>query len=244
MAREEYVIITGAAGGIGKATVKYLYERDYKLVLVDLQRIDISEYAKDRVYAFSLDLTNLTSVTGFIKMLKTENIRISALVHMAAITRDKSILNMERAEWLDVINTNLNGTFYIIQEAGKYLRELRYTSEFVGKIVLLGSTAARHGNYGQLNYVASKSAIEGMTRTAAREFAKFDVRVNCVIPGFIKTPMSDMIPEPRKKQLLDQIPMKRAGTPKEIAQVIEFLISDRSSYITGTTIQVDGGLRM
>lgn len=244
MARDEFVIITGAAGGIGRATIKYLYERDYKLILVDLKRIDVSEYEKDKVFSFALDLTNLTSVTGFIKMLKTEHIKVTALIHLAAITRDKSILNMERAEWLDVINTNLNSTFYMLQETGKYLREQRYTTEFTGKIVLLGSTAAKSGNYGQINYVATKSAMEGMTRTAAREFAKFDVRVNCVIPGFIITPMSDKIPEARKKQIMEQIPLKRAGTPKEVAQVIEFLISDRSSYITGTTIQVDGGLRM
>ena len=113
-----------------------------------------------------------------------------------------------------------------------------------GAIITVGSAVSRIGNYGQVNYVAAKAGVEGLTRTAAREFAKFGIRVNCIVPGFIKSPMSMAVPEDRIKIIESAIPLGRIGEPEEIADLAEFLLSDKSTYITGASIQIDGGLRM
>ncbi|MFV2015022.1 MAG: SDR family oxidoreductase, partial [Candidatus Heimdallarchaeota archaeon] len=164
--------------------------------------------------------------------------KISGVVNFAGITRDRTIFNMSETEWDQVINVNLKGTYNIVQAFGRVMKELG------GTIITVGSVVSRIGNYGQVNYVAAKAGVEGLTRTAAREFARFRIRVNCIVPGFIESPMSMAVPKDRIEIIRNSIPLGRIGKPEEIAHLAEFLLSDKSSYITGASIQIDGGLRM
>ena len=237
-----YVVITGAAGGLGIATARLLAAAGKNLILTDIEKPEklAKEIQNDEtsVVIHSLDVSIGTSVQSLISLIEKNEYKIDGAVNFAGITRDRTILNMSESEWDQVINVNLKGTFNVVQAFGKVMKNTG------GVIVTVGSAVSRMGNYGQVNYVSAKAGVEGLTRTAAREFAKFEIRVNCIVPGFINSPMSMAVPKERIEIIKSQIPLGRIGDPKEIAHLAEFLLSEKSSYITGATIQIDGGLRM
>ncbi|MHA2502628.1 MAG: SDR family oxidoreductase [Candidatus Kariarchaeaceae archaeon] len=232
------IVVTGANGGIGRATAIHLSELGYSLILVDLDfDDDFREQLQDAVY-LSVDISKREQVEKIVNIAQDKDWTISGLAHLAGITRDRSLLKMSDEEWNTVINVNLTGTFLVLQVVSATMKKEG------GAIILTGSTAARHGNFGQLNYVATKAGVEGMTRTAARELAKYNIRVNCIVPGYISTAMTEAMPEETKESVIRQIPLNRPGKPSDVAKTIEFLLSERSNYITGESVKVDGGLRI
>ncbi len=162
---------------------------------------------------------------------------IDILVNNAGITRDNLAVRMSEAEFAQVIDTNLKGAFFCMQLAGKVMMKKRY-----GRIVSLSSISGVHGNAGQINYCAAKAGIIGMTKCLAKELASRNITVNAVAPGYIDTDMTAVLPEKVKEAALAQIPLGRMGTPKDIAETVAFLASDRAAYITGQVISVDGGM--
>ena len=238
----KFILITGAEGGIGRATTDFLINSGYNLLLTDL--IEPLELANKvhkegtNIFSYALDVTNSESISKLTNFIHEKSISITGVVNLAGIVKDHSILKMTEEEWNSVIDINLKGTFNVIKAFAGMMRENG------GSIVTVGSVVARYGNFGQANYVASKAGVEALTKTAAREFAKYGIRVNCVVPGLIDTPMLKSIPSQLLDQNLKMVPLGRPGKPEEIASVIKFLISNDSSYITGTSILVDGGVRM
>ncbi|RMG22112.1 MAG: SDR family oxidoreductase [Methanobacteriota archaeon] len=226
------VLVIGALGGIGKATVVRLEEAGYNVISADIPQLSGQ-------HCLPIDVSNWDSVNALFDQLENENIFISGLVNLAGITRDRTLFKMSQEEWDSVISTNLTGSFNVLKRCAEHMR-----NQGKGSIVMVGSTAALNGNFGQTNYSASKAGIQGLVRSASRELARYGIRINCIIPGLIETPMSAKIPKERMDLLLNLIPLGRAGNPSEVANLINFLISDESSYITGTSILVDGGLRM
>lgn len=238
----KYTIITGATGGIGTAVANTLADEGKSLILIDVR--DPSEFAvklMERgvdVKSLVLDIANYSEL-GLLDALVTENqLEIEGLVHLAGITRDKTLLKMDPNDWDLVIRVNLTGTFNMVQCASKYMQPSG------GSILVTGSTSALYGNYGQVNYVASKGGAEAMMKTSARELARYHIRVNCLIPGFIETPMSAAIPEEQMKRVIQSIPLGRVGKPQDVANLVSFLMSDKASYITGSSFKIDGGLRI
>lgn len=226
------VLVIGALGGIGRATVSRLKESGYSVISADIPQLSNQDCRP-------VDISNFNSVNSLFDQLEREGIVLSGLINLAGITRDRTILKMSNEEWESVIATNLTGSFNVLKRCAQHMR-----TQGKGSIVMVGSTAALNGNFGQTNYSASKAGIQGLVRSASRELARYGIRVNCVIPGLIETPMSTQIPKERLNYLLQNIPLGRAGKPLEVANLINFLISDESSYITGSSILVDGGLRM
>lgn len=237
-----FIVITGAAGSLGLATARLLAGKGVNLIMTDLEspKFLADELQQDEILikSHSVDVSKGTSIKNLISYIAENSFKINGVINFAGITRDRTILNMSESEWDQVINVNLKGTYNVVQAFGRIMKDSG------GSIVTVGSAVSRMGNYGQVNYVASKAGVEGLTRTAAREFAKFGIRVNCIVPGFIKSPMSMAVPEERIKIIEANIPLRRIGEPEEIGDLAEFLLSDKSSYITGATIQIDGGLRM
>ncbi len=226
------VLVIGALGGIGKASVQRLKESGFNVILADIPQIATED-------CLPIDVSDPHSVDLLFDRLENEGISVSGMVNLAGITRDRTLLKMSRADWDSVISTNLTGSFNVLKRCAEHMKE-----HGGGSIVLVGSTAALNGNFGQTNYSASKAGVQGLVRSASRELARYGIRVNCIIPGLIKTPMSAKIPKERMDRLLEFIPLGRAGEPSEVANLINFLISDESSYITGSSILIDGGLRM
>ena len=163
--------------------------------------------------------------------------RLDILVNNAGITRDNMLLKMTDQEWDQVIDINLKGVFYCTQKAAAIMKDQEY-----GRIVNLTSVSALMGNVGQVNYAASKAGVVGMTKTLARELARYQITVNAVAPGFINTPMTAPIPDAIKQNIISQIPLGRAGEPKDVANLVRFLSSDDSEYITGQVISCNGGM--
>ncbi len=165
--------------------------------------------------------------------------RIDILVNNAAITRDGLSMRMKQADWSAVIDTNLTGAFVAIQQVLPAMMRERW-----GRIVNLSSVVAEAGNAGQANYVASKAGLIGLTKAIAQEMASRNVTVNAVAPGFIDTDMTAVLPQELKEKIQSGIPLKRMGTPEEVAAAVEFLCSEKASYITGTVLDVNGGMYM
>jgi NAD(P)-dependent dehydrogenase (short-subunit alcohol dehydrogenase family) len=164
--------------------------------------------------------------------------RLDILINNAAITRDRTFRKMTTEEWRDVIETNLHGVFYSTHSAMQYLIE-----NGSAQVINISSIVALSGNIGQANYVASKAGIIGLTKTLALEWARYNVTVNCVAPGFIDTDMLAKVPDNIREQIINRIPMRRFGTPEEVAKLVRFLCTE-GSYITGQVISVNGGLYM
>lgn len=233
------ILITGSSRGIGKATAKLLAKQSYKIVLHCNKNIDKAKSVQEEIGENSrilqFDISNREQTTEILTNDIAENGVYFGLVLNAGITKDNVFPAMEDDEWDSVINTNLNGFYNVV----KPLILPMIQSRQKGRIVTLSSVSGLSGNRGQVNYSASKAGIIGATKALSLEVAKRGITVNCVAPGVIESDMTEDLP---KDKVLDMIPMKRFGTAEEVANVIEFLISEKASYITGQVISVNGGL--
>lgn len=233
------VLITGASRGIGKAIAVKLKEKDFNVIGTATSKEGVQSLIKEGFMGIELDLNQKKSIALFNELLVDEHFDISILVNNAGITRDNIVLRMSDDEWSDVINVHLNGTFKISKIILKFMLKKRW-----GRIINITSASASIGNKGQANYSAAKSGVEAFSRSLAKEVGSRAITVNAVSPGYIETDMTEGMKEEVKKNILNQIPLSRFGKAEEVAELIEFLISDEASYITGQTIHVNGGLYM
>ena len=233
------VLITGASRGIGKAIALRLKEKNFDVVGTSTSKRGIESLTKEGVIGIELDLNSKKSIETFNKILVNDHSDINVLINNAGKTRDNIVLKMTDDEWMEVMNVHLNGTFKISKTVLKFMLKRRW-----GRIINITSTSASIGNKGQSNYSAAKSGIEAFSRSLAKEVGSRAITVNSIAPGYIETDMTEGIEPEIKKEILNKIPLSRFGKADEIAKLVEFLISEEASYITGQTIHINGGLYM
>ena len=238
------VIVTGASKGIGKEIALSLAKSGKDLVLVyqnpanDLSPIikEIEKYGQKAI-ALVCDVSDFEAVKDMVKIAANTFGTIDALVNNAGITKDKLLLRMNAEDFEQVLRVNALGTFNCTKHVAREMMKQKQ-----GTIINLSSVVSLSGNIGQANYSASKGAVNAFTKTAAKELAMYNIRVNAVAPGFIKTDMTDAIPEAERNEMIKTIPLGRIGETKDVADLVEFLVSEKSSYITGQVISVNGGM--
>ena len=234
------IILTGATGIIGNSILKKLAQFDVKIIATgtNQQKLDLIKDNFENVKTIKFDISNHSAIEKFVDECN-ENLenRIDVLINNAGITRDNLTIRMKDEEWNDVIDTNLTSTFFLCKYTIKKMLKQKN-----GKVINITSVVGHTGNVGQANYVASKSGIVGMSKSLALEYGKKNIRVNCVSPGFIKSEMTKNISESYKKSIQEKISLDRLGEPEDVANVIAFLSSNLSEYITGETIHVNGGM--
>ena len=233
------ILITGASRGIGKDIALNSKEKGYKVLGTSTTNEGVSSLKENGIHGLQLDLNDKKSVESFNGLLTQEHPDIAVLVNNAGITRDNIVLRMSEEEWTDVLNVNLNGAFKVTKTVLKFMLKKRW-----GRILNITSTSASTGNRGQANYAAAKAGIEAFSKSLAKEVGSRGITVNAIAPGYIQTDMTEVISENIKEEILSQIPLSRFGKPEEISQLVDFLISDEASYITGQTIHINGGLFM
>ena len=236
------IIITGASGGIGNSIIKKLNEAGAN-ILASGTRMEKLEELKDNfknIKILKFDISQKDKIEEFIENSTNElGGNLDGIVNNAGITQDNLAIRMSIDEWQKVIDINLTSTFLMSKFAIKKM--LKNKS---GKIVNITSVVGHTGNLGQVNYIASKAAIVAMSKSLAIEYAKKNININCISPGFIKTAMTDNIDERFKEVIVSKIPSARLGEPDDIANAVLFLSSDQSDYINGETIHVNGGMYM
>ena len=235
MFKDKKLLVTGGTGSIGNAICHHFNNNNCSKIYAtttNLSKVNPNDSFIDYI---QLNLLNITSAN----LDDTFDFDIDYLILNAGLTKDNIFLRMSADEWEDVINVNLNSSFYILKHFVKKMVKKRF-----GRIVFISSVVAHTGNPGQVNYTSSKAAISGMVKSLALELSSRNIAVNAVAPGFISSNMTDKLNENQKNSILERIPMKRLGTPEDIAKTVGFLCSDNASYITGQTIHVNGGLAL
>ena len=231
-------IITGGASGIGKATAEKFVQEGAKVIIWDLDEKRGNELAISLGAKFAkVNTSNYQEIEQAAKAVNDEFGRIDILINNAGITRDSTVKKMTVEQWQQVIDVNLSGVFYCSKIISEYM-----VANGWGRIINASSVVGLYGNFGQANYVATKSGLIGMTKTFAREFGRKGVTVNAIAPGFISTEMVASMPEEVLAGMKAKVPVGRLGEPKEIANAYCFLASDEASYINGHTLSVDGGM--
>ncbi|XP_061398448.1 estradiol 17-beta-dehydrogenase 8 [Musca vetustissima] len=238
-------IVTGAGSGIGRSTCRLLRDYGAKVIAADRNIKAAEETAKelgDRdIFPLEVDVSSLESVTNAVGKTREQfQTAPSIVVNSAGITRDGYLLKMPERDYDDVYSVNLKGTFMVTQQFAKAMIEHNIKG---GSIVNISSIVAKMNNIGQANYAATKAGVISFTEVASKEFGKFGIRVNAILPGYINTPMVAVVPDKIKQEVVMRCPLGRMGEPSEIAEVIAFLASDKSSYINGAAIEVTGGLK-
>ncbi len=238
-------LVTGGARGIGKAISERLAAEGATVALVDIL-LDVAEKTaaefKAKGYeamAVAANVAKVEDAEAAVKAVTDKYGRLDILVNNAGITRDTLMMRMTEQDWDLVIDVNLKGTFNFTKAATRPMMKGRF-----GKIVNIASVVGRMGNAGQANYSASKAGVIGLTKTTAKEFASRNIMANAVAPGYIATEMTEKISEEARKAFIDFIPLKRQGSPEDVASVVYFLCSPDSDYVTGQVINIDGGLLM
>lgn len=243
---DKVALVTGASGGIGRSVSIALAKAGADVVINYSGNLAKAEEVQKEVEALGrkamvikADISSSDEVSAMMKAAVKSFGKIDILVNNAGITRDGSLLMMKEEDWDAVLNTNLKGVFLCTKTAAKLMLKKKY-----GRIINIASVVGLIGNAGQANYSAAKAGVIGLTKTSARELAARNITVNAVAPGFIRTKMTDVLPEEVKESMLSQVPLARLGTPDEVADAVLFLASDRASYITGQVISVNGGMVM
>lgn len=235
-------LVTGATGGIGGAIAKALHAQGAVVGISGRNEGKLKELAAelgDRVHVFPADLGDVAQVEALVKTATEALGSINILVNNAGLTKDNLSLRMKPEEWEEVIRVNLTATFLLAQACQRGMMKARW-----GRIINISSVVGATGNPGQCNYVASKAGLVGWTKAMAAEIASRNVTVNCIAPGFIATPMTDVLTDDQKAKINSTIPMGRMGGPEDIAAATVYLASEESAYVTGQTIHVNGGMAM
>ena len=239
--KNKKILITGATGGIGRALVKKFLSLDGTILATgtNTEKLDSLKKEFPSINVLKFDISDHSKIEDFIENVTSQLVGLDVLVNNAGITLDNLSLRMKDEEWKKVIDINLSSTFYLCKHAIKKMLKNKY-----GRIVNITSIVGHTGNLGQANYAASKAGIIGMTKSLAIEYAKKNITLNCVSPGFIKTNMTENILENVKAMLTSRIPMAKLGSGEDVANSVAFLSSEAASYITGETIHVNGGMYM
>jgi len=238
-------IVTGGARGIGREIALLLARQGADVAIFDVNEPTLSATTQElealgrRALGLLVDVTDASAVDEAVAKVLDKLGRIDILVNNAGVTQDGLIVRMDEAQWDRVLDINLKGTYLCIRAVAKVMLRSRR-----GRIVSIASIVGLIGNAGQANYAASKAGIIGLTKSVAKELASRGVTCNAVAPGFIKTEMTERLPEEVKRRLAEQIPMATLGEPLDVAQAVGFLVSDAARYITGQVLVVDGGLAM
>ena len=235
-------LITGASGGIGKEIAKVLIEHNAEVCISgrNIEELNaLKESLGKKCFIVACDLSKKEEIVELVK--KSDDLlgHIDILINNAGITKDNIFLRMSENEWEDVLSVNLDSTFSILKLITKCMVKRKY-----GRIINISSIVGVTGGVGQVNYSASKAGLIGLTKSLSQEIATRNITVNCIAPGFIETPMTEKLDLKRKDAIISSIPMNRIGTPKDLSSAIIFLASQESSYITGQTLHINGGLYM
>lgn len=246
MLENKVALVTGASRGIGRAIALDLAKNGASVAVNfagnEAKANEVVDEIKangGNAFAIKADVSNSDEVTQMIKEVINQFGQLDILVNNAGITRDNLLMRMKDTEWDDVINTNLKGVFLCTKGVTRQMMKQR-----CGRIINIASVVGVSGNPGQANYVAAKAGVIGLTKTTAKELASRNITVNAVAPGFITTDMTDELTEDLKAELLKQIPLATLGEPSDIAHTVTFLASEKSKYITGQTLHVNGGMVM
>ncbi len=238
-------LVTGASQGIGRACALALASAGAQVALAARNTEKLTAVQAEIVAAggaasvFALDIASEDSIQACAKAVLAQYGKVEILVNNAGITRDGLMLRMKRADWDAVLSTNLTGAFLLTQALLPAMLKARW-----GRIVNLTSVVGETGQAGQANYAASKAGLIGLTKSMARELASRSITVNAVAPGYIETPMTEVLNEQQRAAMLTQVPLGRAGSPEEVAQAVAFLASEQAGYITGHVLDVNGGMYM
>jgi 3-oxoacyl-[acyl-carrier protein] reductase len=239
------VIVTGGARGIGKRIVEKFAEEGANIIITDINESvleeakKISEMYKTNVIGIKQNVSIESDCKNVVEQAVKTFGKLDILVNNAGITKDGLAIKMKEEDFMDVININLKGTFLMSKYALSVMSLNRY-----GKIINISSVVGLSGQAGQVNYSSSKAGVIGLTKSLAREYAKRNININAIAPGFIKTDMTDKLDDKTKQDIISQIPLQRFGSVDDVANCVLFLASDESSYITGQVISVNGGLYM
>jgi 3-oxoacyl-[acyl-carrier protein] reductase len=242
--KDKVALVTGASQGIGRDTALALAEAGAKVAVAARNEEKLAALAKEIValeagqaFAVKMDVADAEQVKAGFKAVLEKFGRLDILVNNAAITRDGLAMRMKQDDWDAVIRTNLTGAHLCIQQALPTMMRAR-----AGRIINIASVVAQMGNAGQANYVAAKAGLIGLTKAIAIEIASRNITVNAVAPGFIETPMTDVLPDKVKEELKTRIPLGRMGSARDVGSAIVFLASDEACYITGHVLDVNGGM--
>jgi len=235
------ILITGATGAIGRSLVEKFVSLQGNVLATGTksEKLDLLKKDFPKINILKFDISEHSKIEEFIENVSSQLVGLDILVNNAGINMDNLSLRMKDEEWKKVINVNLSSTFFLCKCAIKKMLKNKY-----GRIVNITSIVGHTGNLGQTNYAASKAGIIGMSKSLAVEYAKKNITINCVSPGFIQSNMTDKIVESIKAVLTSRIPMSKLGTGEDVANTVAFLSSDSASYITGETIHVNGGMYM
>jgi len=242
--RGQVALVTGAARGIGRAVARRLASEDALVVCADVVEPDetvagIRDELGGQAEAVVCDVVDPEAAAASVRSVTDGHSRLDILVNNAGITRDQLLVRMKPSDWRQVLAVNLDGAFHMAQPAAKVMMRQRG-----GRIINIASVVGLMGNAGQCNYAASKAALVGLTKSLARELGSRNVTVNAIAPGFIETAMTDSLDERQRESLLQGLAIRRLGTPDDIAAAVAFLAGPGAAYITGTVINVSGGLYM
>ena len=239
--KDKKILITGATGGIGKALVKKFLSLDGNVLATGtkIEKLDALKKEFPKINILKFDISDHSKIEEFIENVSSQLTGLDVLVNNAGINMDNLSIRMKDEEWKKVIDINLGSTFFLCKYAIKKMLKNKY-----GRIVNITSIVGHTGNLGQSNYAASKAAIIAMSKSLAIEYAKKNITINCVSPGFIQSNMTDNIVESIKAVLTSRIPMSKLGTGEDVSNTVAFLSSNAASYITGETIHVNGGMYM
>ncbi len=239
--KNKKILITGATGGIGKALVKKFVSLEGNVLATGTNSEKLENLKKEfpNINVLKFDISDHSKIEEFLENVSTQLTGLDVLVNNAGINKDNLSLRMKDDEWKKVIDVNLGSTFLLCKYAIKKMLKNKY-----GRIVNITSVVGHTGNLGQANYAASKAGIIGMSKSLAIEYAKKNITINCVSPGFIQSKMTDNIVESIKAVLTSKIPMSKLGSGEDVSNSVAFLSSDAASYITGETIHVNGGMYM
>ena len=239
--KNKKILVTGATGGIGKALVQKFVSLEGNVLATGTktEKLDALKKEFPNINILKFDISDHSKIEEFIENVASQLVGLDILVNNAGINMDNLSLRMKDDEWKKVIDLNLGSTFFLCKYGIKKMLKNKY-----GRIVNITSVVGHTGNLGQSNYAASKAAIIGMSKSLAIEYAKKNITINCVSPGFIQSKMTDGIVESIKAVLTSRIPMAKLGKGEDVANTVAFLSSDAASYITGETIHVNGGMYM